>query len=50
MDFDFENIIDFAMNIDKLDLANLVAKVMDEIVEFQNYLTSETKPKPNLMG
>ena len=43
MDFDFKNIIDFAMNIDKLDLANLVGKVMDEIVEFQNYLTSENE-------
>ena len=33
MDFGFENIIDFAMNIDKLILANLVGEV-DEIVEF----------------
>ena len=33
MDFGFENIIDFAMNIDKLILANLVREV-DEIVEF----------------
>ena len=26
---DFENIMDFAMNIDKLNLANLVGEVMD---------------------
>ena len=35
MDFVFENIMDFAMNIDKLVLANLVGEVMDKIVEFQ---------------
>ena len=28
-------VMDFAMNIDKLNLANLVGEVMDEIVEFQ---------------
>ena len=27
MDFGFENIMDFAMNIDKLDLANMVREV-----------------------
>ena len=35
MDFGFENIIDFTMNIDKLNLADLVGERMDEIVEFQ---------------
>ena len=38
MDFGFENIIDFAMNIDKLILANLVGEVMEEIVEWINNL------------
>ena len=33
MDFGFKNIMDFAMNIDKLVLANLVWEVMDKIVE-----------------
>ena len=33
MDFGFMNIMNFAMNIDKLVLANLVWEVMDEIVE-----------------
>ena len=33
MVFGFENIMDFAMDIDKLNLANLVGKVMDEIME-----------------
>ena len=28
-------LMDFAMNIDKLNMANLVEEVMDEIVEFQ---------------
>ena len=28
-------VMDFAMNIDKLNLANLVGEVMDKIVEFQ---------------
>ena len=30
----FEKIIDSAMDIDKLNLANLVGKVMDEIMEY----------------
>ena len=34
MDFGFVKIMDFAMKIDKLDWANLVGEVMDEIVEF----------------
>ena len=33
MVFGFENIMDFAMDIDKLNLANLVGKVMDKIME-----------------
>ena len=33
MDFGFEKILNFAMNIDKLVLANLVWEVMDKIVE-----------------
>ena len=32
MDFGFEKILNFAMNIDMLDLANLVGEVMDEIL------------------
>ena len=35
MNFGVENIIDLAMNIDKLNLATLVGEVMDKIVEFQ---------------
>ena len=34
MDFDCENIMDFAMDIDKLNLANLEGKVMDKIMEY----------------
>ena len=34
MDFDFENIMEFAMDIDKLNLANLEGKVMDKIMEY----------------
>ena len=34
MDFDFENIMDFAMDIDKFNLANLEGKVMDKIMEY----------------
>ena len=37
--YGFEKIMDFAMNIDKLNLANLVGEVMDEIVEFQIFFT-----------
>ena len=32
MDFGFEKILNFAMNIDMLDLANLVGEVMDKIL------------------
>ena len=38
MVFGFENIMDFAMDIDKLTLANLVGKVMDKIMEYQMFL------------
>ena len=31
MGFGFEIIVDFAMDIDKINLANLVGKLMDEI-------------------
>ena len=34
MDFDYENIMDFAMDIDKLNLANLEGKVIDKIMEY----------------
>ena len=34
MDFGFKNIMNFAMNIDKLVLANLVWEVMDKIVSY----------------
>ena len=34
MDIDFENIMEFAMDIDKLNLANLEGKVMDKIMEY----------------
>ena len=30
-----KNIMDLAMNIDNLDLANLVGEVMDKIMEYQ---------------
>ena len=39
MDFGFEIIMGFAMNIDKLDLVNLLGLVMDKIVELQIFLT-----------
>ena len=39
MDFGFAIIIDFAMNTDKMNLAYLVGKVMDEIINFQILLT-----------
>ena len=38
MDFGFENIMDFAMNIDKLDLAILVRQVMDQNMENKTFL------------
>ena len=34
MGFGFEIIVDFAMDIDKINLANLVGKLMDEIMEY----------------
>ena len=39
MDFGFEIIMDFAMSIDNLDLANLVGEVKDEIGELQIFWT-----------
>ena len=39
MVFYFEIIMDFALNIDKLNLANLVGKVMDEIMEYQIFFS-----------
>ena len=50
MDFDFEKITDFAMNINKLDLANLVEKVMDEIVGSRFFLPSENYTKSMVSG
>ena len=38
MDYGFENRMDFAMYIDRLDLANLVGKVLDKIVEFKIFI------------
>ena len=35
MVFDFEKIMDFAMDIDKLNLANLVGQVIDTIMKYQ---------------
>ena len=43
MDFGFNIMIDFTMNIDKLNLANLVGEVMDKIMEFQNFLYLQKK-------
>ena len=45
MDFGSLKIIDFAMNTDKLDLANLVGKVMDKIMEYQIFCQSVQKDK-----
>ena len=39
MNFGFEIIMGFAMNIDKLDLVNFLGLVMDKIVELQIFLT-----------
>ena len=39
MDFGFEIIMGFAMNIDNLDLANFLGLVMDKIVDLQIFLT-----------
>ena len=39
MNFGVENIIDLAMNIDKLNLATLVGEVMDKIVELKILIT-----------
>ena len=35
MDFGFEKIVDFVLNIDKVDLENLVRELMDNIMESQ---------------
>ena len=35
MVFGFQNIMDFAIDIDKLNLANLLGKVMNKIMEYQ---------------
>ena len=43
IDIGHEKIVDFAMNIDKLNLANLVGEVMDKIMEFQNFLYLQKK-------
>ena len=43
MVFGFEKIMDFAMDIDKLNLANLEEKLMDEIMEYQNFLPKCTE-------
>ena len=45
MVFGFEKIMDFAMDIDKLNLANLVGKVMDKIMEYQIFCQSVQKDK-----
>ena len=46
MVFGFENIMDFAMEIDKLNLANLVGEVMmDKIMEYQIFLPKCTENK-----
>ena len=37
MVFGFENIMDFTIDIDKLNLANLVGKVMDKIMVVPDY-------------
>ena len=39
MVFGFEKILDSAMDIAKLNLANLVGKVVDEIMEYQIWST-----------
>ena len=46
MDSGFENIMDFTMNIAKLDLANLEGEIMDKIAEFQIFLPSENENIP----
>ena len=43
MVFNFEKIMDFAMDIDKL--VNLVGKVTDEIMEYQVFCQSSQKDK-----
>ena len=45
MDFGLKNIMDFATNIDKLNLADLVAEVIDKIMEF-HILTKLQKITP----
>ena len=43
MDFGFEKIMDFTMNIDKHNLATLVGKVKDEIMEYQIFVPKCTE-------
>ena len=38
MDFGFEKIMDFAMDIVNLNLAKMVGKVMDKIMKYQIFL------------
>jgi len=38
MVFGFEKIMDIALDIDKLNLAKLVGKVVDQIMEYQTFL------------
>ena len=45
MDFGYEKIMDFAIDIDKPNLANLVGKVMDKIIEYQTFLSKYTENK-----
>ena len=37
MDFGFEKIMDFAMDIDNLNLANLVGNLMDKTMGMTNF-------------
>ena len=43
MVFGFEKLMDFAMDIDKLNLAKMVGKVMDKIMEYQIFCQSVQK-------
>ena len=43
MNFGFEKIMDFAMDIVKLNLANLVGYVMEEIAEYQIFFLKCTE-------
>ena len=50
MDFDFENIMEFAMDIDKLNLANLEGKVMDKIMEYLVDTLRQLRILPGING